>query len=466
MKTGCFQAKPYFIPALDPEFRPAILELKAFSKAVAETGQAVPLKIALERNNGYISTFELQVFAPESANFVANFFYVERVVKTLLWQKGGWKLTIGGPGAIGEHIRQVYSPNGARRFDAEFMERVYEQPFTVEVTQYQFVPETVESAKPAGRHLNGCRIGFDAGGSDRKVSAVMDGQTVYSEEVIWHPKTQADPDYHYQEILTAMKTAASHLPKIDAIGVSAAGVYVNNRTMVASLFIKVPPDLFALKVKDIFPRIQKEMGGIPLEVANDGDVTALAGAMDLNDTKVLGIAMGTSEAGGYIDGDGNITGWLNEVAFIPVDFNPQAMVDEWSGDYGCGVKYFSQDAVIKLAQSAGIEFETSMSPAEKLKLVQELLGKGDIRARQIFESIGYYLGYALGYYAMFYDIRHVLILGRVSSGEGGDIILQKARQVIDHEIPELAAVLKLHLPDESNRRVGQSIAAASLPDIS
>jgi predicted NBD/HSP70 family sugar kinase len=227
----------------------------------------------------------------------------------------------------------------------------------------------------------------------------------------------------------------------------------------------VPDELFEKKVKNLFLDIQKEMGGVPLEVANDGDVTALAGAMDLDDTNVLGIAMGTSQAGGYIDGHGNITGWLNELAFVPVDYNPSAAVDEWSGDFGCGVKYFSQDAVIKLAPAAGISLDEKSTPAEKLKVVQDLFEKGEESAKLIFESIGCYLGYSLAHYADFYDMKHVLILGRVTSGEGGNIILAAAKKVLAHEFPQLSGKVRLHLPDESNRRVGQSIAAASLPEV-
>lgn len=458
-------SKPQFVPVLDEDFRPAALENRAFLDAVHNSGRSAPLVIALERGNGLISTYKTQVFCEGSEMEEANFFYVERLIKTLLWSRGGWKIIIGGPKSICEYIKKAYSPGGLREFDANFMGRVYEKPFTVEITDADKVPESKEDAKPVGRHLDGCRIGFDAGGSDRKVSAVIDGKAVYSEEVIWHPKTMSDPDYHYNEILTAMKTAASYMPRVDAIGVSSAGIYINNRVMVASLFIKVPDDMFDKKVKDIFLNIQKEMGGVPLEVANDGDVTALAGAMELNDTNVLGLAMGTSEAGGYIDGQGNITGWLNELAFIPVDYNPDAAIDEWSGDFGCGVKYFSQDAVIKLAPRAGIDLDDKLTPAEKLKFIQNLLAEGDDRARKIFESIGYYLGYAVAHYADFYDIKHVLVLGRVTSGEGGNIILHAAREVLEQEFPQLASKIKLHLPDESNRRVGQSIAAASLPAI-
>ncbi|HOJ11313.1 MAG TPA: ROK family protein [Clostridiales bacterium] len=465
MKSGKIIINPLFTPVLDKNFEPAILANREFIKAVKESGKGVPLHIALERNDGLISTYHTEVFREGTGMDEENFFYVERLLKTLLWMRGGWKIIIGGPVSIGEYISRAYSQGGLREFDAKFMGRVYEKDFTVEITDLDNVPCAKEETQPIGRNFNGNRIGFDAGGSDRKVAAVIDGNAVYSEEVIWHPKTESNPDYHYSEILKAIKTAASYLPHVDAIGVSAAGIYINNRVMVASLFIKVPDDAFDKKVKNIFLDIQKEMGGIPIEIANDGDVTALAGAMELNDTNVLGIAMGTSEAGGYVDCHGNLTGWLNELAFVPVDFNTESMVDEWSGDFGCGVKYFSQDAVIKLAPAAGIELAGNLTPAEKLKVVQKLLHEGHEGAKGIFESIGCYLGYSLAYYAEFYDIKHILILGRVTSGEGGNLILHKAEEVLKGEFPDLAAKVKLHLPDESTRRVGQAIAAASLPEI-
>ena len=209
--------------------------------------------------------------------------------------------------------------------------------------------------------------------------------------------------------------------------------------------------------------IAKEFNA-PLEVANDGDVTALAGAIDLNDNGVLGIAMGTSEAGGYINTDGGLNGWLNELAFVPVDYNKNAMVDEWSGDYGCGVKYFSQDGVIKLAGYAGVKLDENLSPAEKLKVVQKMMADGDPVAAKIYEDIGVYLGYTIAYYSEFYKIKHLLLLGRVTSGKGGDIIIEKAKEVLKTEFPEYANI-DVSMPDESNRRVGQSIAAASLTEI-
>ena len=449
---------------LDPKFAPLSVVCRDMREATKADGQDIV--IAVERNNGYTTTYKTRIFKDGTGYDEKNFRFVERLVKSLLWVAGGYKVIIAGSEVVGAKIKEAFSHGGLRDFDVKFMERVYEQPFAVEVVALENAPKDKSAAAPIGRHLDGCRIGFDAGGSDRKVSAVINGESVYSEEIVWFPKTNSDPNYHYEGILNAMKTAASHMPRVDAIGVSSAGVYVDNRIMVASLFIKVSDEDFDKKVKNMYIDVAKEIGeNIPIEVANDGDVTALAGAMDLDDNSVLGVAMGTSEAGGYVDPDGNITGWLNELAFVPVDFCEDAMVDEWSGDYGCGVKYFSQDGVIKCAPWAGIEIDETLSPAEKLKVVQGLMKEGDQRAADVYDTIGAYFGYAIAYYAEFYDIKHVLIMGRVTSGEGGVILLERAQEVLDKEFPELAKKIELHIPDEKSRRVGQSVAAASLPKL-
>lgn len=446
---------------LDPQFAPLSVVCREMREHTKENGQDVV--IAIERNKGYTVTYKTRIFKDGTGHDEENFAFIERMTKALLWVAGGYTIYIAGSDVVGEKIKEAYTYGGLRDFDVRFMERVYETSFEVIVCALSEAPEEKSAATPIGRHLDGCRIGFDAGGSDRKVSAVIDGESVYSEEVVWFPKTNPDPDYHYQGILDAMKTAASHMPRVDAIGVSSAGVYIDNRIMVASLFLKVSDEDFDKKVKNMYIDVAREIGeNIPIEVANDGDVTALAGAMNLGDNSVLGVAMGTSEAGGYVDPNGNITGWLNELAFVPVDFSKEAMVDEWSGDYGCGVKYFSQDGVIKLAPFAGIQLDETLSPAEKLKVVQGLMKDGDERARAIYDTIGVYFGYAIAFYTEFYDIKHVLIMGRVTSGEGGTIVLERAQEVLDKEFPELN--IQLHIPDENSRRVGQSVAAASLPE--
>ena len=449
---------------LDPNFEPLAVVVREMREATKENGQDVI--VAIERNKGQISTYKTRIYPDGTGHDEENFSFIERIVKSLLWIAGGYRVFIAGSDVVGNKIKEAYTPNGIRAFDEDYMADVFEHPFEVVICSLEEAPDEYYIAEAVGRHLDGCRIGFDAGGSDRKVSAVVDGESVYSEEVVWFPKLNSDPEYHYQGILEAMKTAASKMPRVDAIGVSSAGVYIENKTRIASLFLKVSKEDHDKRIKNIYLDVAKEIGeNIPVVVANDGDVTALAGAMDLNDDSVLGIAMGTSEAGGYIDKEGNITGWLNELAFVPVDFNRDAMVDEWSGDYGCGVKYFSQDGVIKLAPFAGIELDESLSPAEKLKVVQELMEKGDQNAADIYDTIGVCFGYALAYYSEFYDIKHVLIMGRVTSGQGGQIILSRAQEVLDKEFPELAKKMELHIPDEKSRRVGQSVAAASLPKI-
>ena len=445
-------------PELDPDFYPIGRYYRAFL-----AGAKKPLAIAVQRADGQMATVHTFIHGtPELAE--ADRYYVDRLVKTLLWMKGGFRVYVDDA-AMAEFLQEIYSAGGKRDFDRVFMSRIFEQDF--EVCYTEKVPESADSPKAMGGHLDGCRIGFDAGGSDRKVSAVCNGETVYSEEVVWFPKTNADPDYHYDGIVSALKSAAAHLPRVDAVGVSSAGVFINNRTMSASLFIKVPQELQDTKVKDIFIRaITDTFGPVPYCIINDGDVSALAGAMSLADTSVLGIAMGTSEAAGFVDEQGRVTGWLNELAFVPVDAAPNAMVDEWSGDIGCGVKYFSQDSVIKLAPRAGIELDQDLSPAEKLKVVQELMAKEDPRAAKVYRSIGVYLAHTLAYYYDLYACRHVLLLGRVMSGKGGDLILDTCQKVLQDEYPELTGKLLPALPDEKFRRVGQSMAAASLPELS
>jgi len=422
------------VPELDPGFIP----LAQFNRAFL-AGADKPLDVAVERSNGQVAVWHVKIHS-DPALAGADEYYVERVIKTMLWMYGGFRVYLAGSQELADRMNVHYSATGRQSFDWDYMANVYEHPF--EIIACDKVPQESGDPKAIGRHLDGCRIGFDAGGSDRKVSAVIDGEPVFSEEVVWFPKITPDPDYHYDGIVSALKSAAEHMPRVDAVGVSSAGVFINNRTMNASLFLQVPKDLFDAKVKDIYIRaITDTFGDVPYIVANDGDVSALAGAMSLNDNSVLGIAMGTSEAVGYVDEEGRITGWLNELAFVPVDAQPDAMRDEWSGDIGCGVKYFSQDGVIKLAPRAGIELDENASPAEKLKIVQGLMAADDPGAAKIYESIGVYLGHTLAYYHELYGCRHVLLLGRVMSGKGGDLILDTAKKVLADEYPEVAQAI-------------------------
>ena len=454
--------KPRALPPLDPGFRPAILANRTFQDAVRKAGGGVPLILGLERGDGSMSRFATAVLPEGHEKAEANFFYAERLLKFLIWQRGACKVYAGGPRSVGDYLGQCYRPGGLRDFDYHFMgENVYEKTFSVAPCAPEEVPPEAETTQPLGRHLEGCRIGFDLGASDRKVSAVVDGEAIFSEEVVWEPRKNSDPAYHYNEVMAAIKTASEKMPRVDAIGGSSAGVYINNRAMIASLFRGIPKDRFS-EVREMFVRIGEEMG-VPLVIVNDGEVTALAGSMSLEDDGVLGIALGSSEAGGYVTLDGNITDWLNELAFCPVDYSPSAPKEEWSGDLGVGARYFSQQCVFRLAPAAGIEVPEGVTDAERLKAVQEKLEAGHEGALKIWESMGVYMGYSIAHYADFYPLKHVLILGRCTSGRGGTIILDGANRVLESEFPEIAEKVNIQLPDEKSRRVGQSIAAASLP---
>ena len=411
------------MPALDPGFIPFGIWAKAYLQEADR-----PFRIAVERDHGKITVYETRLRGEAFA--AANIRFAERLVKMLLWSAGGFRIYLQGDDTIAVQIRDAYRPGGAREFDAGFEFDMFERPLEVIICSEDDFPTANE-------------------------------QPIH---VVWHPKTSADPQYQFDGIVTAFQTAASKMPRVDGIGVSSAGTFVGNAPMVSSLFIKVPRERRE-EVKTIYDRAAKEIGDVPIVVANDGDVTALAGYMSLDKGCVMGLAMGTSEAVGYVDAEGNILGWFNELAFAPVDLNEHAMRDEWSGDLGVGCKYFSQDAVAKLAPAAGIALSEHLTPAEKLKEVQKLAEGGNPYALAIFDSIGVYLAHTLSLYEMFYDIRNLLVLGRVASGIGGERIVSECQRVLNEEYPELSRKLRVMLPDENFRRVGQSMAAASLPDI-
>ena len=453
-------------PELDPDFIPAVLWNRAYQERVEQSGAPVDVEMALVRPDKTGTRFKTRILPLSAENDALTFRYLERILKLLLWQRGGSTVMIAGAASFAEKLSSFYSSVGARRFDFEFFgEKTYLQPLEILACEFEELPACDERAVALGRHLDGCRIGFDLGGSDRKCAAVIDGNVVFSEEIEWNPYFETNPDVHIEGINDSLKRAAAHLPRIDAIGGSSAGVYVNNEVRAASLFRGVSSADFESKVRRIFFDLKEAWGGIPFDVVNDGEVTALAGSMSIHENAVLGIAMGTSLAAGYVTPEGGITPWLNELAFAPVDYRDNAPVDEWSGDLGCGVQYFSQQAVARLAPLAGIELPEEMPLAERLVEVQKRLADGDERAAKIYSTIGTYLGYTLAHYADFYEIRNILLLGRVMSGQGGDIIIEKAREVLASLFQSLEKQISIVTPNEKDKRHGQAVAAASLPTL-
>ncbi|MEY2880531.1 MAG: hypothetical protein RLZZ15_2911 [Verrucomicrobiota bacterium] len=455
---------PKIRPSLDPEFLPAALWHRAYAALVAADPGARPFAIVLVRRDGTVLRQDGRVLSASHPAAALTLTYAERLLKFLLWTKGGPQVLVAGADEVAVALAKIYAPEGARAFDCDFMgEKIFGRAFSVEAAAFDALPAAKETSSAMGRHLDGCRIGFDLGGSDRKAAALIDGKVVFSEEITWDPYFQADPSYHIEGVHDSIKRAAAHLPRVDAIGGSAAGVYVNNEVRAASLFRGVPAGMFESHIRRMFFTLQERWGGVPFEVVNDGEVTALAGSMEMNDNAVLGVAMGTSQAGGYVTPAGGITTWLNELAFAPTDYRADAPRDEWSGDRGCGAQYFSQQGVGRLAMRAGFNFPATMPLPEQLIEVQQAMRAGNSRARAIYESIGVCFGYAVAHYAEIYELKNVLVLGRVTSGEGGEVILERAGAVLRAEFPALAEKIRFPRPDEKNKRHGQATAAASLP---
>ena len=451
--------------SIDPGLVPAVLWTRAYLKRCDRTGGSTDLTIALRREDGTASLFPTRVLA-YGVDDDATYLHVERTIKFLLWSRGASDILLCGPEAaqLALRLQSDYSTVGCRAFDADFFRKVFERPLIFQTIDASGLPVASAAPLPLGRNLDGCRIGFDLGGSDRKCAALIDGQVVFSEEVKWDPYFQSDPAYHLAGIRHSLDLAARHLPRVDAVGGSSAGVYVNNKVRVSSLFRGITDaGIFDSQVRDIFLGLAKSYG-VPFEVLNDGDVTALAGSMSLGRNAVLGVAMGTSVAAGYVDKAGNLTNWLSELAFVPVDYRLNGPADEWSADRGCAVQYFSQQGVGRLLPLAGIDLPAAMRLPEQLEELQKLLLVADPRAQQVYETIGIALGYAIAHFASFYEMSCLLIMGRVTSGQGGTLIIEQARLVLRDEFPELR--IDLVVPAEKDKRHGQAIAAASLPALS
>merc|ERR1711896_13096 len=325
------------------------------------------------------------------------------------------------------------------------------------------------------------------GKSDIKTVAIKDGEVLDSKETEWDV-TNPDPQYHFDAIVAAMKGTIDRAKekgfgKIQAVGGSATGtVSGDNEATWCDIFPNVPPDVYAEKVVDIFKRIAKEVAGdVPLKVINDGEVTALAAVQKIGVGNIMGISMGSSEGGGYANADGNLMGWINELCYIKLDMNPRAPTDPWTKGAHTGMShmYLGQRGATKLAAKAGVDVPDNYKyphpdmctikhedHAQCLKLIQKAMAdpEKEPKVRQLYETVGVYLGYGLAQYCEFYAIDHVMILGRVSKGKGGDLMLDVAKKVLMTEFPQFGHI-QFHTADDHFKAVGQCIAAAALPTI-
>jgi len=407
------------------------------------------------------------------------------LIQEMVWQRSAKELQLAGPAKICQALKTAFSPGGAYEFEASSMPNVCgtpTEPFKVTIVSASDLPPSKDTPQECGTDANGCRLAFDLGKSDIKVVAVKDNEVLYSQETEWDV-TNPDPQYHYDAILACLLKGKAALPKIDAIGGSATGTVSGaNEATWCDIFPNVPPDVYKEKVVDIFIRLAKEVAGdVPLKVINDGEVTALAAVAKIKDGNVMGISMGSSEGGGYANKDGNLMGWINELCYIRLDLNPDAPTDPWTKGSHTGIShmYLGQRGATKLAAKAGVKLEDSLvyphpdmctirheNHAQCLKKIQAAMADPETEptVRELYVTVGVYLGYALAQYSEFYQINHVMILGRVSKGKGGDLMLDTARKVLELEFPSIPPI-KFHTADDHFKAVGQCIAAAALPTL-
>merc|ERR1719258_676545 len=413
------------------------------------------------------------------------------MIQETIWRCGASSLELAGPKGICEQFKAAYSKGGTYEFEAGVMPKANGTPdkvFEVKIVgSAGDLPPAKDTPQECGKDANGCRLAFDLGKSDIKTVAIKDGEVLDSAETEWDV-TNPDPQYHFDAIVDAMKKTierakAKGFGDIQAVGGSATGtVGGNNEATWCDIFPNVPPKVYKEKVVDIFQRLAKAVAGdVPLKVINDGEVTALAAYQKIKAGNIMGISMGSSEGGGYSNGDGNLMGWINELCYIRLDLNPKAPTDPWTKGAHTGIShmYLGQRGATKLAAKGGVKVPDNLkyphkdmckitheNHAQCLKLIQEAMKdpEQEAKVKEIYETVGVYLGYGLGQYCEFYKIDHVMILGRVSKGKGGDIMLDTAKKVLEEEFPDYKHI-QFHTADDHFKAVGQCIAAAALPTI-
>lgn len=473
-------------PPLDPDFTPFILGKQKYIETVKSIPNYDTLTWALPRSDG-CGRYSLPVFPPTHYKDIEASIYIAGVcIQEMIWQRSATSLMLHGPPKICKGVKKMFSLGGMYEFEIKSMPNVCGQSgkkFEVIIcNDPNALPKNCDAPQVCGKDATGCRLAFDLGKSDVKTVAVKDNQVLYSKETEWDV-TNPDPDYHFKVVTDALNLAKAELPRVDAIGGSATGtISAENHATWCDIFPNVPPNVYKEKVIDIFIRMAEHVAGnpnVPLKVINDGEVTALAAVQKLNKGSIMGISMGSSEGGGYANADGNLLGWINELCYIRIDMNPKAPTDPWSKGSHTGLShmYLGQRGATKLAAAAGCTLADELkyphpemctikheNHAKVLKIIQKEMVEDPARVGKIYETVGVYLGFALAQYMEFYDIEHVLILGRLSKGAGGDLMLDTAKKVLTEEFPELKTP-QFHTADDHFKAVGQCIAAAALPVI-
>jgi len=451
-------------PELDHDFVPVVLWNYRYRQSLIEHGKQEKIIISIEDASGSIFSYPTEVFPNNDIYYNLNIKYIQGIIDSILWIIGGYKLTLSGNRKIFEHFKDKYLSEDNPNFESTFMgKNVYRKPFEVNYCSFEDAPTSNENYIKPSKNINGNRIGFDLGGTTKKCAAVVNGEIVFATSIPWDPRSQKDPEWFRNEIKDLLNKAAEKMPSVDCIGGSSAGVIIDNQPRGGLIFLNVPPNRFNT-ISNLFTDLKKEWK-IPVAIVNDGEVTALAGAQTLNKNAILGVCMGTSFGGGYITPEGFLTGRLNEIGYVPIDYNEKAVIDEWSGCVGTGIKYFSIQAIARLAPLAKIDVSKCKSEHEISQLVLNLLKKNDKRAENIYITIGAYLAYAIAHYSEFYEFKNILPLGGVTLGKGGKLMIAETKRILKEDFKSIYNSIEFLDFNSSDNHKALAIAAASIPVI-
>ena len=435
---------------LEDDFLPAYESFHSFQKKAQED-----FGIAVSRGQDIAFPFFFRI----TLDFEESYFYAKKILLTLLWMVGGDKITLlakeGSSFASYFHHRASLDPE--IQTSCKAMEEILSSPLSWEISPE--LPEKKERQASFGSSFSGSRIGLDLGGSDRKVTAMVDGKVVYSNETLWSPKGEKDYHYHVEGIKQSLLEAKSHLQKVDAVGVSIAGTCLDNNLIFPALFASVPESDKIGPVKNLFKDLIPELfPNVPFQIENDGDVSAIGASVMFGMDNVLGLALGTSFAAGYAE-KGYLLSWINELSKAPINFSPSARKHYIFGIDGAASEYLSQKGIVLLLEKVG--FPLSGTLPEKLLQIQEEMKRGNPIVEKAYRDMGIYLGSSLAYFSLFYPVKNVLLLGRVLTGEGGQILMESAQEYLNSKNVEI----RLGSADENFKRLGQSYVAACLPKV-
>lgn len=433
---------------LDKDFKPIIDSFESFQRRAKE-----PITLTIKRGEEVIFPFSMRI----SSNFEKSYFYTKRLLLTLLWMVGGEEIFYTGSPLFYHYLEKRLETDEEILSSLHEMEKIFNRSFSFK--RVEEVPQRKDKVNPFSGSFKGCRIGLDLGGSDRKVTVVKDNEVVYSEETLWSPKEQNDPQYHYLGMLDSLERAKKYLPHVDGIGISTAGIVANNELLFAALYAKVTEEKKQKEARPVFKNIMKEhFPNVPFQVENDGDVSAIGASALYHKNKVLGLALGTSFAAGYVK-DSSLNGWISELSKVPINVSKKARKHYILGIEGSASEYLSQKGIVYLLENNGLSLQGDLP--HKLLQIQKLAEEGDPLVLKGYHDMGIYLGSDIRYLSLFYDIESVFLLGRVMSGKGGEILLQTASDYLKKKKMQI----DLFSADEDFKRLGQSYIAASLPNI-